>query len=205
MEKLKLKFREILLKTLTPLIKIIGKIKDPFVREHMALTDAVEILNTLKPLDIILSKSLAHLSNVFNVGTYKHAIVYIGLENGIPMIVEAIGKGVIKRNLYECLADKNFIAICRLEKGISKKGLQDGIDFANAQVGKSYDYGFDMDSNSKYQNFFCSELAYYTIKTAVPDTEFKLIKTLGVETCIPDDFYKTSKFITVFETKNEIN
>lgn len=65
-EKLRLKTREILLKVLNPLVKIIGKIKSPFVKEKMALSYTPEILDTLQPLDIILSKSLGHLSNVFN-------------------------------------------------------------------------------------------------------------------------------------------
>jgi hypothetical protein len=201
-EKLRLKTREILLKVLNPLVKIIGKIKSPFVKEKMALSYTPEILDTLQPLDIILSKSLGHLSNVFNPGKWKHAIIYLGIENGIPMIAEAIGRGVIKRNLYECLADKNFIAICRTKEKLTKTAITKGVDFANAQVGKGYDYDFDMFSGHKYQNFFCSELAYYTLKEAIPNLKFKLMKSLGVETVSPNDFYQADKhFDVVFETK----
>lgn len=194
--------RILILKILTPFIKMISHIKSPFVTDKMALTYTPEILDTLQPLDIILSKSLGYFTNIVNPGQWKHAIVYLGMENGIPMIAEAIGRGVVKRNLYECLADKNFIAICRTKEKLTKTAIAKGVDFANAQVGKGYDYDFDMFSGHKYQNFFCSELAYYTLKEAIPNLKFKLMKSLGIETVSPNDFYQADKhFDVVFETK----
>ncbi len=204
-QKIKIKIREIVFKTLEPLVRFIGKIHDPFLKDVMALSEAPTILDTLQPLDIILATTLAHLSNVFNPGKWKHAIIYIGKdENGVPMIIEAIGKGVIKRSLYECLATKNYISICRVKEQLTKKAINRGLAFCEAQVGKPYDYGFDMVTGHKYQNFFCSELAYYTLKEALPDLDFKLMKSLGVNTVSPGDFYKAKKkFDVVFETKEQ--
>ena len=197
------KIRGLLLKLTTPILKLIDHVRAPFITSQMCLGDAVTILNTLQPLDIILSIETGYIVNVINPGKWKHAIIYLGKdENNIPMIIEAIGQGVVRRNLYECLANKNYIAICRLKENITKKQVQNGVNFATAQIGKTYDYNFDMETSRKFQSFYCSELAYYTIKEAAPDAQFTLKESFGVNTVIPSDFYNAKKYFdVVFETK----
>ena len=199
------KIRNFLLKITTPILKLIDHVRAPFITAQMCLGDALEIVNTLKPLDIILSIETGYIVNLINPGKWKHAIIYLGKDDdGVPMVIEAIGQGVVRRNLYECLANKNYIAICRLKENLTKKQIKSGIDFATAQIGKNYDYNFDMETTRKFQSFYCSELAYFTIREAAPDTEFTLKESLGVRTVIPSDFYLAKKYFNVvFETKQK--
>ncbi len=63
-QNIQLKIREILFKVLYPIILVMGKIKAPFIKDAMALSETPTILDTLQPLDIILATTLGHLSNV---------------------------------------------------------------------------------------------------------------------------------------------
>src|SRR6185436_16570770 len=102
--------------------------------------------------------TLGELSNFFNPGKYKHAILYTGLEKfgriklPTPMIMEAIGEGVLYRPLVECLATKDEICVLRLREPLTREELERGLKWALAQEGKPYDYRFDMVSRHKMSN-----------------------------------------------------
>lgn len=189
---------------ITPIVKFIGKVKPPF-SEKKAIEDYHEMVRIMKPLDLILSNTRGHLSNVMNPGYWKHTIVYIGKENGIPMIIEAIGAGVVKRPLVECLAEKDEICVLRYRdhKSASKKNIDAAIKWANKQVGKEYDYTFDLWSDHKFQNFYCSEFGYYTHKNAYKKYSMELRESFGVPTITPTDFFKAKdKYQLLLRTRN---
>lgn len=190
MNKLYLQLHAVLFRLLKPIIVWVGKIHSPW-SEKGAIKDWYKLVEVLKPGDVILSTTMGHLSNVFNPGKYKHAIAYIGLENGVPMIIEAIGRGVIKRPLVECISEKDEIAVIRSrDPEIQKKvNFKRGLEWINKQVGKPYDYYFDMNSYHKFSNFYCSELCYYWWKMMNPKLTFTLQKTAWVNTVIPMNFY----------------
>ena len=185
-----------------PAVKIIGRIIPPFSKKD-PMINFYKILGLLQPMDIILTTSRGHLSNLFNPGRYKHARAYIGLENSIPQIIESTGEGVNQRTLVECMSTKDVIAVLRPNKQVfaNKKQEQKAIAWLKMQIGKPYDYVFDMNSQKKFNNFFCSELIYYAINEVNPDTTFTLMETFGVPTVSPMDFYKAKKkFDLIYET-----
>ena len=200
------KFRNTGLRILIPVVKIIGKIMPPFQKKD-PMINFYKIEKLLQPMDIILTTSRGHLSNLFNPGKYKHAIAYIGEQNGIPQIIESTGEGVKQRTLVECLSTKDVIAVLRPEKSVIADSVQAGkaISWLKKQIGKPYDYEFDMDSQKKFNNFFCSELIYFAIKHVNPATSFTLMETFGVPTVSPMDFYKAKKkFRCIYETKSQV-
>lgn len=199
------KIRNYLFCLLVPLIKIVGKISIPFSKKD-PMINFYKIKKVLRPMDIILTTSYGHLSNLFNPGKYKHALAYIGEEKGMPVIIESIGEGVVKKTLIECLSTKDVIAILRPKKNVlfGKSQVDKAIRWLKAQVGKPYDYVFDMNSQKRFKNFFCSELIYFSIKHVNTETEFVLMNTFGVPTVSPTDFYKADKkFQLIYETKNK--
>lgn len=196
------KFRNTGLLVLMPVVKIIGRIMPPFSKKD-PMINFYKILDLLHPMDIILTTSRGHLSNLFNPGRYKHAIAYIGIEKGIPQIIESTGEGVHQRTLVECMSTKDAIAVIRPNKQVfaDKKQVKNAIAWLKKQEGKPYDYVFDMNSQKKFKNFFCSELIYYAIKEVNPATNFVLMETFGVPTVSPMDFYKAKKkFDLIYET-----
>lgn len=205
MKTLLQKIRNTGLLILMPVVKIIGKIMPPFSKKD-PMINFYKILALLQPMDIILTTSRGHMSNLFNPGKYKHAIAYIGLEKNIPQIIESTGEGVHQRTLVECMSTKDAIAVLRPNKQVftNKKQVKDAIAWLKRQEGKPYDYQFDMNSQKKFNNFFCSELIYYAIKEVNPQTNFTLMETFGVPTVSPMDFYKAKKkFDLVYETEEK--
>lgn len=181
-----------LIKISIPFLKLIGKVKLPFTSKNKIFKHYYDIERSLKPMDIILTKSSGHMSNLVNFGKVKHAILYIGNSNGIPSIIEATGEGVIKRSLIECLSDKDLLIIVR-PNIFGNGNIEDGIFFANTQVGKPYDYEFNISSNKGLENLYCSELCYYAIKEINPNAPIELRDRFGVKSIVPMDLLNLTK------------
>lgn len=198
------KLRAVLIKGLKPMVKIVGKIQAPYSIKP-AITTFYKWIDKIEPLDVLLVNTAGHFSNIFNNGLAKHAVLFIGWEGEqrIPMIIEAIGEGVIKRPLIECIAEKDkLIAITRYNGDRSNMDLAKGITFANAQVGKPYDFELDETSQKKFESFFCSELCFYAWTNAFHNCSFTKRKVFGVDTVQPTDFIDasiTGKTILIFD------
>jgi uncharacterized protein YycO len=187
------KIRTILLKILMPFIKWMGTIFPPYSVKN-AIKTYYDWDKKIQPLDIVLVNTAGHFSNIFNSGRWKHVVVFIGWENEVPMVIEALGIGVIKRPLIECLAEKDEVCIVRYKRKDNEPyDLSKGIEFAKEQVGKGYDFWFDNVSENKFANLYCSELGYFSWLQAFPEMRFELRKVLGIESIVPDDFYEASK------------
>ena len=193
--------RTLVFKLMRPIVIFIGKIHVPYSVKSAAKS-YFDILKVIQPGDVILSTTYGHASNLGNPGKFKHAILYIGAENSKPMIIEAIGEGVVKRTLVECIAEKDKIAVIRSnEISQDSPNLKVALEWANAQVGKPYDYDFDTTGNDKYDNFFCSEFCLDVWHLIKADISFTLMEVFGVLTVVPTDFYRAApkKTTVVFE------
>jgi uncharacterized protein YycO len=177
-------------KCLIPIIQFIGKIHLPFTSKEKIMSDYYEIESLLQHGDVILSTSYGHLSNLVNPSKWKHALMYIGKENNIPYIIEAVGDGVVKKSLAQWLSSKDEICVLRF-----RDSILDATQKLNAtlwireQLGKPYDYSFDSQTQDKFKNFYCSELVYYSIKSSNPEAKIDLRDTNGILTITPSDYY----------------
>lgn len=191
--------RNAIVQFLVPFVKWMGKVRAPWTVKD-GIYAFYPLLDTLEVGDIILTETLGELSNIFNPGQYKHALVFVGDQqvNGrtVPCIIEAIGRGVVMRPLVEFLADKDKICVVRRRDKISKKQTAVGIQFLKEQIWKPYDYKFNAELG-KMSCFYCSLLAYDFELARTPDFGFVPREILGVMTVAPTDFRLAEAFYFV--------
>jgi uncharacterized protein YycO len=188
-------FRRLLIRTLKPMSIFIGKLH--YAPKHRAVKarDVFDMADVLRAGDVLITFSLGELTNYFIEGDFKHAALYIGNSR----VVEAIGKGVSVTDFEEFCAGKDRIAVLRplfCDESTSRIAALNAI----SQIGKPYDYYFEMGE----QSFYCAELitwAYFNATNGL--SPFVKREVMGVETVLPNDFYMAkSKFEIVMERPN---
>ena len=191
-----------ILTLIRPILIWVGTVSLPFTSKKHIFSKFYEIQDILQPGDIILTISRGHLSNVLNKvvnkGKYNHALMYIGVYNGHPSIIEAVGDGVIIKTVPVLLSDKDALSIVRpLEITLSESEKKKAIDFAINQLGKSYDYLFEIGGGEGSKAYYCSELVFESYRFANPNIKFIREESLGYSTVTPNDFYNAKKYFKV--------
>ncbi len=151
-----------------------------------------DIYPQLKPLDILLEKTPFRLTDRFIPGYWGHAGIYIGTKKDLeelgiwnhPIvkkfhpqilsgknIVEALRSGV-EINTIPHFSDIDDYAQLRMNEGLSRREKVQYLLSALSQIGKKYDFGFDVESS---KTIVCSELHYKVFKH-IP---FRTTKILG--------------------------
>ena len=189
-------------KFMFPILKWMSNMYIPIGSKQHIFRRYYDIESFLIPGDVILSKSDGHLTNLTNLGYWKHAMIYVGGKK--PSIVEAVGEGVVRKTLVEVLSSKDRIAVLRPTKRLiqNEEQMKKYISFVESQIGKPYDYSFDLFSRKSFESFYCSELVYDGIIAGNENCNFNLRKTFGISTVTPMDLYKMSfsqKFLKIIE------
>ncbi len=186
------KLRRFLIRALKPVSVFIGRIY--YAPKHRAIKarDVFDLAGTLRAGDILVSFSLGELTNYFIEGDFKHAAMYIGSDR----VVEAIGKGVSINSLDDFCSGKDRIAVLRplfCDETTCRVAAMNAV----SQLGKPYDYYFEMSE----QSFYCAELITWAYFNATIGTSpFVKRQVMGVDTVLPNDFYLAkSKFELVIE------
>jgi len=137
----------------------------------------------IEPGDCILTRENYRLTNLFIPGHWSHAAMYVGNYD----IVEAIGTGVRKVNLFEMLLKKDEFVILRpswLQRGEREFAAME----AKSYVGIDYDYYFDTN-----KALYCSELVYQAYKEVGSiRPPLKRMRTFGVYNINPDHFAEST-------------
>lgn len=157
------------------------------------------MLYHLQPGDILLEKSPFTLTDKTIPGHFGHVAVYIGsLEQlqamdalDMPMVqrnrekiasghnvVEALRNGVHLDTLQDFM-NVDDVAILR-PKDLSLEERRVAVNLALGNLGKEYDFSFDVNTT---ETIVCSELAYLTY----PQIDFITKRVLGSFTISPDD------------------
>jgi hypothetical protein len=171
------------------------------------------IQNQLKPMDIIFDKSPFVLTDQFIPGYFGHVALYLGTEaqlravdlwnhpsivpyqNQIQhgnVILEAVRPGVHLNSVQGFMNIDTFMLI-RKEDGLSSPDLLiDQVTRGMDQMGKPYDFNFDVQTLDK---IVCSELIYIVFGNVHWPTKYRF----GRVTIAPDDiaeilFQKGSTF-----------
>ena len=150
----------------------------------------------LKPMDILLEKTPFRLTDKFSPGHFGHVAIWVGSEKELKelglwehalikphqkdisagkCVLEALRDGV-QLNTFEKFMDVDDVAILRA-KNLNHKEV--GIR-AFRQLGKEYDFNFDVESIDK---IVCSELVYQVFT----DVKWPTEKALGRHTISPDN------------------
>jgi len=169
-----------------------------------------KIQATLQPLDILLEKTPFRLTDKLIPGHFGHVAIWTGTEtelikdgvwdnpivsqyaklvngSGDPnskdehQIIEALRNGVQLSTLDHFLNIDDFAILRPLFDEKDKKALtKEALIMAFRQVGKEYDFNFDVNTTDK---IVCSELAYVSF----PSVDWPTQKTLGRYNISPDN------------------
>ena len=168
---------------------------DVAVRNHL--------LENLQPLDLLLEKTPFRLTDYFIPGHFGHVAIWMGEAAeldalglwGLPAmlgdplcsyrqpiiaghcVLEALRSGV-ELNTLEHFLNVDDVAILR-PKNLSNDQLLGSLVRGFRQVGKDYDFNFDVETSGA---IVCSELPYHVY----PDVEWETDSQLGRFTINPD-------------------
>ncbi|MBL4623744.1 MAG: hypothetical protein JKY42_01165 [Flavobacteriales bacterium] len=168
-------------------------------------TDVTEsLLAVLQPMDILLEKTPFRLTDKLIPGHFGHVAIWSGKElelidlgvwedsvitpyhNSVHNcnVIEALRSGV-QINPLEDFLNVDDVAILRpvFSEGTKTADMKEALLLAFRQIGKEYDFNFDVNTTDK---IVCSELAYISYPTIDWTTE----KALGRYTISPDNVAK---------------
>ncbi len=175
-----------------------------------------EIFNNLRPLDILVEKTEKHLTDKVIPGNFGHVAIWLGTRKQLEamnlwndpvvlpfqqqiisgkIISEVLRKGVNFNDLHSFL-DVDQLAILR-QKNLFDDMARVRLIYKHlfAQLGKKYDYNFDL---SNATTLSCAELIYLTYEDIRWPTQYSWSR----ETISPDNivsilFYTNSPFTFV--------
>jgi hypothetical protein len=132
------------------------------------------ILPHLKKWDIVCMKSPYRLTDKFIPGYFGHVGIYLG-DN---FFVESTQKGV-KCTDFQNFAEGNIFAVIR-PKAVTNNQNKRMLQVVKAQMGKNYDFNFNIESPDQ---LFCTELIYLVYEQIT----WKTKRIAGHFTISPDD------------------
>lgn len=158
-----------------------------------------EMTKSFRPLDIMLEKTPFRLTDQFIPGHYGHVALWIGTEEelkelgvwDLPLvakfhaqireghhIIEALRPGVEINTLDHFLNIDDMLVL--RNPNMNDIQRREYVIRAFQQIGKEYDFSFDVETDSK---IVCSELAYVVFH----DIEWPTKKQMGRFTISPDN------------------
>ena len=186
--------------------KLLNKTPDPLFHRAYQRKYAQQLLSVIKPYDILLMRSPNFLSNELIPGYLGHASIWLGAEvkkrNRHKIfyhtkmtihtrgMAEAIKSGV-KMSTLRNFAEGETYFILRL-KDITDDEKKLVLKHTSSQMGKNYDFNFDLESSDEIN---CTELIYL----AYDFINWKVNSFLGRYTIFPDDILSTAQDNNRFE------
>jgi uncharacterized protein YycO len=182
-----------------------------------------EVRETLRAGDILLEKTPFRLTDKLIPGYWGHAAIWIGTEQelkelgiwdnplvvkhredirGGRLVVEALRSGV-EMNTIDHFLNIDSFGILR-KPGSSGEERARTVIQALRQVGKPYDFNFDVESKGKV---YCSKLIYLSFS----GIDWPTKKSLGRTTFTPDDIAlkaardKSLQLVTFYHDGNRVN
>lgn len=167
---------------------------------HMSESEKDDLIAEMKPLDVLMEKTPFRLTDKMIPGHYGHVAIWLGTESQlkdlgvweqIPVaiqtkirsghrIVEALRPGVELNALEHFLNIDDFLVLRDTRSDITDEYRRKAILQAVAQIGKEYDFNFDVHT---HERIVCSEIAYVVFS----DVKWPLEETLKRYTISPDN------------------
>lgn len=163
-----------LLKIIKPFVVWFGNLHLPFVIKKITGKHYFKYVKSLEVGDILLTSTNGVGSTFLNfTSTYKHSAMYLGEMDGVPTVIESIGKGVVYTDLVTFFTTKDRLCIVR--NLLLNDSLEESIRIAAKNlIGNAYDYGFS-DGNKKS---YCHEVCVNIIDMVKPSVELRK-ETIG--------------------------
>ena len=210
--------------------KIFGNFVGEFALRKGKLYNNEEFINSslkqLQPLDVIIEKTPFRLTDIFIPGYWGHAAIYLGNETQLKdlgvwdnpfvavyhdkikngcVVVEAL-RNDVELNTFRHFSNIDDFAQLRLREKITLEKKRKMIIRAFAQIGKKYDFGFDVELNDK---IVCSELHYIVFDQILFNTsEIMKRNTITVDqiaerALLDREFLLKNLFLNGIKVKNE--
>lgn len=159
-----------------------------------------ELKSKLQPGDIILCG---------NNNSFIHAILYFGNDVIIHSLATKVKTsqkfmGVVKESLEEYLirSERDKFVVLRY-KNLEQSDLSKVYDYANKQIGKTYDTLFLLNSDTR---FYCTELVYSSLmQLTSPPRVYPHKSKLGWKLVTNEDYMDSPDFETVWEFNRKRN
>ena len=156
--------------------------------------DVRQVINLIKPGDILVRGYINYLDGYFIPGFFSHAGLYLGevketdkvfvnegqdgrFRNGEQMVIHSMAEGVFMEDIINfCRCD--FMVILRRnpdkesETG-NKVTFEDVFKSALQNLGKDYDFKFDF---SDFTKVSCTELVYTCCQGFMDDYDIKIVE-----------------------------
>lgn len=173
--------------------------------DSMSPSEEAQLTNEMKPLDILLEKTPFRLTDKMIPGHYGHVAIWLGTEqqlrdlrawDSIPAkyqemiqaghyIVEALRPGV-QINTLDHFLNIDDLLVLRDKRNVSDNYRRKAVLRTIEQVGKEYDFNFDVNTQNR---IVCSEIAY----AVYADVKWPLDRALGRYTISPDNVAKLAQ------------
>jgi hypothetical protein len=145
-------------------------------------TDQREILNVIKPGDVLLRRYDHYLSGLMIPGYFTHAAIYVGDNE----VIHLLGSGICKEDILTFLRCDNIMLLRFKNEPV----VNEAITAAYEQLDKGVEYDYDFDTD-KPDKFYCTEFVDFCFGYPV-----KL--TIDHDHILPDDFMGSLAFSIVW-------
>jgi uncharacterized protein YycO len=172
--------RLMMLNTLAPVSRAIGKMHAPFTHKAVNGLDVFSIQQSLVPGAVLLTHIRGEMSNVFIPGDFTHAAIVTSNK----FVIEATGDGVARKDIITFMTTKDRVVLL-YPRFADFEQMSKAAQNAGELIGLPYDFLFTEGNKA----FYCSELVTFCYEKVVPNI-FTRRKRFGVSTVIPNDFIK---------------
>jgi len=171
--------------TYSGMTKVVGTISHSS-HTHLSQAEAQACLAALQPGDVVLATNEAStplLLGLWSLTGQASDLGHAMLYTGEGKLVEAVPDGGVREaDLVEVLQEKHHAVALRPSYQASQ--AEAVIGFAQAEVGKPYDYRFSLGKDRLY----CSKLVYHALRSGAPQLTPSVSSFLGKEIVAPSDF-----------------
>ena len=147
--------------------------------------DVRNILNVIKPGDILLRRFDSYVSGLMIPGYFTHAAIYIGDDQ----IIHMLGDGITKEDILTFTRCDDIAIIHCNQEQISNIAIEKAIEYLNK--GEEYDYNFDFSNDKRLS---CTEL----VNDVYNNPKFTRLKK---DYIMPDDLLTLDKSVFTISYK----
>lgn len=183
---------------------LFGKVGNRISDRAKQKRDANLLLSVLKPYDILLSRAPGHLTAKVIPGYFGHASLWLGSEvprKRKPIFLNILRKDTVRIGIrHKCMAEalRNGVQLSKLleyadadeyivirPRSLKAAQKQSIVQNAMKQMGKGYDFNFDVESSDLIN---CTELVYL----AYDFVDWEVRWFMNRYTLFPDDILLTA-------------
>lgn len=141
-----------------------------------------QIMDILKPGDVLLRRYNNYLSGLMIPGYFTHAAMYVG-DN---QMIHVLGGGMCKEDILTFLRCDNTVVL----RFKDQSKVEAAVKNAYEQLERKVEYDFDFNTDNA-ERFYCTEFVDFCF-------DYPVKAEITHKTILPDDFLESDKFEVVW-------